>query len=147
MTKTFTSIAALATVYLATTAIASAQALPYHKGPVWDCAQIRTKDGHGQDYMKWVATQWKAQEEAEIKGGFAIGYKVLSAVDPRPGEPDIMLCTEYKDMAAFDVPDAKIEAFMAKQFGSDKKANEEEVARGSMRTVMGDVMMRQIDLK
>ncbi len=147
MTKALTSIAALVAVYLATTAIACAQAPPFHKGPVWNCAQIRTKDGRGEDYMKWVATQWKAQEEALIKGGFAIGYKVLSTVDTRAGEPNIMLCTEFKDMAAFDVPTAKVDAFMAKRFGSDKKANQEEVARGSMRTVMGDVMLRQLDLK
>ncbi len=145
--KHLTLGAALAAAYLATSMVASAQTLPYSKGPVWDCAQIRTKDGHGAEYMKWVATQWKAQEEAAIKGGYAIGYKVLSAVDPRAGEPDIMLCTEYKDMAAFDVPDAKVAAFMAKQFGSAKQASQDEVARGSMRKVMGDVMMRQVILK
>ena len=145
--KHLTLGAALAAAYLATSMVASAQTPPYSKGPVWDCAQIRIKDGHGADYLKWVATQWKAQEEALIKGGYAIGYKVLGTVDARAGEPDIMLCTEYKDMAAFDVPDAKVAAFMAKQFGSAKKASQEEVARGSMRKVMGNVMMRQIDLK
>ena len=145
--KHLTLGAALAAAYLATSMVASAQTPPYSKGPVWDCAQIRTKDGHGEEYMKWVATQWKAQEEALIKGGYAIGYKVLGTVDARAGEPNIMLCTEYKDMAAFDVPNAKIAAFMAKQYGSAEKANQEEVARGSMRKVMGNVMMRQIDLK
>jgi hypothetical protein len=139
--------AVLAAAYLGTSVLAIAQAPPYSRGPVWDCSQIRTKDGRADDYMKWVATQWKAQEEALIKGGFAIGYKVLSTVDARAGEPNILLCTEFKDMAAFDTPDAKVQAFMAKQFGSLSKADQQEVARGSMRTVMGDVMMRQLNLK
>jgi hypothetical protein len=145
--KHLISSTALAAVYLATSAIAFAQSPPVHKGPVWDCAQIRTKDGRTDDYMKWVATQWKAQEEALVKGGFAIGYSVYSVVAAREGEPDVLLCTEFKNMAAFDTPQAKVDAFMSKQFGSQSKADQQEVARGSMRTVLGDVMLRQLTLK
>lgn len=145
--KRLMSAAALAAAYITTSAIASAQTPPISNGPVWDCAQVRTKDGQSDAYMNWVATQWKAQEEALIKGGYAIGYSVYSVVDPRDGEPDVLLCTELKNMAAMDTPVSEIYAFMSKHFGSVKKADQGEVARGSMRKVMGDVLLRQVNLK
>lgn len=145
--KHLKSAAALAAVSLVVSAIAAAQTPPVSNGPVWDCAQIRTKDGRSDDYMKWVATEWKAQEEALIKGGYAIGYRVYSVVAAREGEPDVLLCTEFKNMAAFDTPVSKMYAFMAKHFGSVTKADQQEVDRGSMRTVLGDVMLRQLELK
>jgi hypothetical protein len=38
-------------------------------------------------------------------------------------------------------------AFAQKHFGSIDKSNKEEAARGSIRTVMGDVMLREANLK
>lgn len=71
-------------------------------------------------------------------------YGVVAA---REGEPDVLLCTEFKNMAAFDTPVSKVYSFMAKHFGSVTKADQQEVDRGSMRTVLGDVMLRQLELK
>jgi hypothetical protein len=145
--KRLSSAAALAAAFLVLPLAATAAPPPYSNGPVWDVVHIRTKDGRTDDYLKWVDTAWKAQEEALIKGGYAIGYKVYMVVDPREGEPDILLCTEFKNMAAMDTPVAEAYAFMAKQYGSATKANQEEVDRGSLRTVMGDVLIRELDLK
>ena len=50
-------------------------------------------------------------------------------------------------MAAFDTPPAVMQAFMEKQFGSLKKASEGEAARGSIRKVMGDILVREAVLK
>jgi hypothetical protein len=36
----------------------------YNDGPVVNVAAIRTVDGHLDDYMQWLATTWKKQEEA-----------------------------------------------------------------------------------
>lgn len=115
--------------------------------PVWDCQQIRTKDGHFDDYMKWLATDWKQQQEALLKAGYIIGYKVYNMVDNRAGEPDIMLCTEFKNMAAFDTPVAQMWAAQAKLSGSVAKSDQEQAARGSIRTALGDVLIRELKLK
>ena len=42
--------------------------LNYNDGPVLNVAAIRTVDGHFDDYMQWLATAWKKQEEAAKKG-------------------------------------------------------------------------------
>jgi hypothetical protein len=136
-----------ASTMLAATAIAADEAPSYEKGPVWDFGQIQTKDGHFDEYMKWVSTAWKAQEEAMKKAGYIVDYKVYLVQGQRSGEPDIILATEYKDMAVFDHPVAEEYAMQAKISGSIVKADQEQAARGSIRTVLGDIVMREAVLK
>lgn len=136
-----------ASMMLAATALAADEAPSFDKGPVWDFGQIQTKDGHFDEYMKWVSTAWKAQEEAMKKAGYILDYKVYLVQNQRQGEPDIILATEYKNMAAFDHPVAEEMAMQAKISGSIAKADEEQAARGSIRTVLGDIMVREAILK
>lgn len=144
--KRFLTATALCAAFLGLPVIAAADS-PYSNGPVWDIAQIKTKDGHFDDYIKWVDTVWKAQQEELMKQGYIIGYKVYETIDPREGEPDILLATEYKNMAVMDTPVATMDAFFAKFAGSLKKSDEREAARGSIRTVQGDILFRELKLK
>jgi hypothetical protein len=139
----FGAVAASLTL-LALPAIAAENNAPsFENGPVWDVAQVKTKDGHFDDYMKWVSTEWKSQEEALKKAGVITDYKVYLVSNPRTDEPDILLAQQYKNMAAFDTPMAQQYAMQAKISGSVAKANLQQAARGSLRTIMGDVMMRE----
>lgn len=140
-------LASAAALLAAAAGPVQAQAPPFDNGPVWSVTQVKVKDGRFDDYAKWLSNVWKPQEEALKKGGYIIGYKVLATVDARTGEPDLLLCEEYKNMAAFDVPVAEMYAFMAKQYGSIAKANQGEVARGSIRTIMGTELYRELVLK
>ncbi len=119
----------------------------YENGPVWDFAQIQTKDGHQDDYLRWLATDWKRQEEALKKAGVILSYHVYMVQNPRQGEPDIVLAQEYKNMATFDTPVAQQYALQAKIAGSIAKSNEGQAARGAIRTIMGDVMVREAVLR
>ncbi|QUD89070.1 hypothetical protein [Phenylobacterium montanum] len=139
---------AAAALFAAVPALAADENAPsFENGPVWDFGQIQTKDGHFDEYMHWLDTQWKAQEEALKKEGVIIDYKVYLVADPRQGEPDIILATEYKNMAAFDRSVADGYALQAKIFGSIPKADSEQAARGTVRTVLGDVWAREAILK
>lgn len=119
----------------------------YENGPVWDYAAVKTKDGHFDDYMKWLSSEWKRQEEALKQAGVIVDYKVLVTVDPRDNDPDIFLAQEYKNMAAFDTPVAQQYALNARISGSLAKASQQQAARGTIRTLMGDVMVREAILK
>ena len=144
------SLAALAAslAFAVAPAIAQDDNMPaYENGPVWDFAQIQTKDGHQDDYLRWLATDWKRQEEALRKAGVILSYHVYMVQNPRQGEPDIVLAQEYKNMATFDTPVAQQYAFQAKVAGSIAKSNQGQAARGSIRTIMGDVMMREAVLR
>ncbi len=145
--KHFYAALAACAAFAVMPALAADMAPPFAIGPVWDYTEIKTKDGHFDDYMRWLSTEWKAQEEALKKAGYIMDYKVFVLADPRGDDPDILLATEYKNMAAMDTPVAEMYAFEAEQMGSVDKANAEQAARGSIRTIMGDVLTREVILK
>lgn len=139
---------AASTALLVMPALAAGDNAPsYENGPVWDYAQIKTKDGHFDDYMKWLSTDWKRQEDALKQAGVIMDYKVYLVQNPRTDEPDILLAQQWKNMAAFDTPVAKQYELTAKIAGSVAKSNMEQAARGSLRTVMGDPLVREAILK
>ena len=144
----FSVTAMVASVALLTiSASAGPSARGYDTGPVWDVQAIQTKDGHFADYMKFITTTWKAQEEALKKAGVIIDYKVFVTIDPRDNEPDISLASEYKDLKAFDVPLDQQEAFAKKMSGSLEAADKQQAARGSIRTLRGGTLLRELKLQ
>jgi hypothetical protein len=142
-----TMIAAALGLIAATPAFAENAGPAWDKGPVWDFGQVKTVDGHFDDYMAWLAGPWKAQEEALKKQGYIISYKVLVVADPREGEPDIILATEYPNMAAMDHSTAEEYRVQANIWGTMTKANQEEAARGAIRTLKGEMVLREAILK
>jgi len=144
------SLAALAASLAFAVAPAMAQdqnAPSFENGVVLDVASIQTKDGHFNDYMHWLATDWKRQEEALKKAGVILDYHVWLVQNQRVGEPDIMLTQTYKNMAVFDASQAEQYALQARIAGSIARSDQGQAARGSIRTIMGDMMVREAVLK
>jgi hypothetical protein len=119
----------------------------YNDGPVVNVAAIRTVDGHFDDYMQWLATTWKKQEEAAKKSGLILSYRVLIVEARAPGDPDIYLVTEFKNWAALDGLGSKLDAVSAGVEGSIEKANQSEAERAKIRTVLGSQTMQTAELK
>lgn len=136
---------------LAATALSAAPALAdgqhFNDGPVVNVSWIRTVDGHFDDYMQWLATTWKHQEEASKKAGLILSYRVFVAEPRGPHEADIILVTEFKNWAALDGLGGKLDAVSAQVEGSVAKANQSEVDRAKIRTVLGSETMQEALLK
>ena len=149
MTPTTSFRNALGALVLATTLATTAHAdgRDYKDGPVVNVASIRTVDGHFDDYMHWLATTWKQQEEAAKKAGLINSYQVLVVEARGPQDPDIYLVVEYKNWAALDGLGGKLDAISAQVEGSVDKANQAESARAKIRTVIGSQTMQRADLK
>jgi hypothetical protein len=124
------SFGALATV-------AYADGRDYNDGPVQNVSFIRTVDGHFDDYMHWLATTYKKQQDAAKAAGLITGYTVLIGQPHGPQDPDIILITEYKNWAALDHLGGKFEQVLAKVEGSVDAANKAEADRSKIRTVLG----------
>ena len=120
---------------------------PYTEGPVTDVAFIRTKPGKFDEYMKWVATVWKTENEEAKKAGIIIGYRVSTSEPRNPTDPDIILEITYPNMAAFDGLTEKYDSIAEKIEGSVAKSNLNEIDRGSLREVLGSVLTRELVLK
>ena len=119
----------------------------WNDGPVINVSSIRTVDGHFDDYMHWLATTYKKQQEAAKKAGLITSYRVI-VIEPRgPNEPDILLVTEFKNWAALDHLGSKLDQVSAQIEGSAEAAAKSEVDRAKIRTVLGSRTQQEAILK
>jgi hypothetical protein len=126
---------------------ALANGTDYNDGAVLNVSAIRTVDGHFDDYMHWLSTTWKKQEEAAKKSGLVLAYHVYTAEPRGPNDPDIYLVIEFKNWAALDGLGGKLDAVSAQIEGSVEKANQAEVTRGKIRTILGSETIQEAMLK
>ncbi len=146
MTRVLCAAGALVSLTgLATTALADGR--DWNDGPVINVASIRTVDGHFDDYMHWLATAYKKQQEAAKAAGLITAWRVIVIEARGPNEPDILLVTEYKNWAALDHLGGRFDQVLAQVEGSVEKANQSEADRAKIRTVLGSRTQQEALLK
>jgi len=130
---------------LGSTALANGR--DYNDGPVVNVSAIRTVDGHFDDYMHWLQTGWKKQEEAAKKAGLIVDYHVYIAEPHGPNDPDIYLVVTYKNWATLDGIGGKFDALSEQLEGSLDKADQAQSSRGKIRTILGSETIQEAALK
>jgi hypothetical protein len=146
LTRRVCAIAALPALAALTTS-AWADGRDWNDGPVVNSAYIRTVDGHFDDYMHWLATTYKKQQEAAKAAGLILSYRVLVVEARNPQDPDIILVTEFKNWAALDHLGSKFDQVSTKVEGSVEAAAKSEADRAKIRTVLGSRTMQEALLK
>jgi hypothetical protein len=146
LTRTVCVTAALLATTTLTTA-AYADGRDYNDGPVLQASYIRTVDGHFDDYMHWLATTYKKQQEAAKAAGLVTAWRVLVTQPLNPQDPDIILVTEFKNWAALDHLGSKLDQVSAKVEGSVEAAAKSEAERAKIRTVLGSRISQEAILK
>lgn len=119
----------------------------YTEGPVIAVQYIRTEPGKFDEYLRYLATTYKSLMEAQKKAGIIMDYAAYQTFPRSLQEPDLILTTTFKNMAALDGLDAKADPIVKKTFSSLQKADEASIARGKLRTDMGGELVRQLILK
>jgi hypothetical protein len=119
----------------------------YTEGPVVNVAAIRTEYGKFDDYMKYLDTTWKAEQEAAIKAGNIISYRVVTVEARGENDADIYLVTNYKNWAAFDGATAKGDAISKQVEGTLAASNQGAVDRAKIRRVLGSWTGQELHLK
>jgi hypothetical protein len=120
---------------------------PYHNGTVWNIAFIRIKPGMDSAYMNYLAGSWKTEQEAQKKDGNILSYRVLSVEGHTPGEFNLMLMTEYKNLATMEANEDKADAVAQKVIGNDAVQMQGYKDRLEIREVMGDRLAREVILE
>jgi hypothetical protein len=119
----------------------------YSEGPVVNVGRIRTVDGHFDDYVKWLSTTWKQEQEAAKKAGYILSYQVMQ-IEPRgPDDADLLLMVTYKNWAALDGAIEKNDAVAKQVEGSVSASNQAQADRAKIRRVLGSSTMQVLNLK
>jgi hypothetical protein len=128
-------------------AIAADDGRAYKEGPVTQITYVKIKDGQFDNYMKWLDTTFKAENEAFIKAKVILGYKIYSNQARDPHDADLILSITYANMAALDNLNEKTDAISEKFEGNLDKQNQGFADRGSMREILGGRLIRELTLK
>ena len=122
-------------------------ARPFRNGSVWNIGFIQMKPGMDTAYLNYVAGDWKREQEALKKDGQIISYKVLTTESHGSDDWNIMLMTEYKDMATMEANEAKADNLTQKVSGNDEKQMQGYRDRLQIREVMQNRLAREIVLE
>jgi len=148
MTRTRVLAAALALVVtLLGVSVYAQMTRPFHPGTVWSISLIRMKPGMETAYKNYVAGQWKAEQEAMKKEKMILSYKVLEAEAHNPQDWNLLLLTEYKDLATLEANEAKADMLEQKLVGDDEKQMQGYKDRSEIREIIGERLAREVVLE
>ena len=143
------AVLAFAAMLLPTLSLAqTAPVRPFHDGPVWDITFVKAKPGVALNYMNFLATEWKTEHEALKKAGLILNYMVIQTEAHSPTDFDLMLMTQYKDLASMEANQDKAEAVANQALNSNgQKMIQGYQERASWREIIGDRLAREIILE
>jgi hypothetical protein len=117
---------------------------PYRNGSVWTIAFIRMKPGMDNAYKNYLATDWKKQQEALKSAGISLSYKVFETEAHDSEDWNLLLLTEFKDLASLEANEKKADALAQRVVGTDEKQMQGYKERADIREVMGQRLAREI---
>lgn len=138
----------LAAVALIVSAVTIGQVRrPYQDGTVWNVSYIRVKPGMDTAYRNYLATEWKRQQDALKKEGLILSYKVIASEPHNPADFNLMLMTEYKNLAAMEAGQDRADNLAQTVIGNDQKQMQGYKDRLEIREVLGTRLSREIILE
>ena len=147
--KFVTSLKIAATLLgtVAMTTPTMAQEASYKPGTVWTASRIYVLPGQFENYMDWLAADWKRIHEFGKKEGVELSYHVLQVNNPRKDEPNLILLIETRDhltTAQQEAFNKRLNAYLA---SDDRKQGAASAVRGAMRELWGSTEYQELVLK
>jgi hypothetical protein len=120
----------------------------YSEGPVWRVSLVRVKPTHLDEYLTSLRQVSKPFIDEEKRQGLIVDYKIfLKETKNSPQDWDLCLAVEYKNHAALDGLDAKMEAIRDKVLGGKQQAHQLGEKREEIREIISDELLQEIVLK
>ena len=142
MRKFLIGAAALAAAMM--TAPAVAQQSSMKPGPMWTAARIAVEEGQMQNYMDYLTKTYMANQDYAKSQGWLLEYHVLQSVNPRDGEPNIVLITRFADMPTAAEAERRSDILNKRMSQDDRSAAAASGDRNKMRRLMGSVLYREM---
>ena len=142
MNKYMIGLAAMSVAFSAAPAVAQQSSMK--PGPMWTAARIAVEEGQMQNYMDYLTKTWMANQEYSKSQGWLLDYHVLQSVNPRDGEPNIVLITRFADMPTAAEADRRSDILNKRMSQDDHAAAAASGGRNKMRNLMGSVLYREM---
>lgn len=126
------------------TALAQSE-FPLVPGEYADVASITIDDGHNLDYAKFLAGDWRKQQDYAKSQGWITGYEIYGNVDKRSGEADIYLITRFKSLPDAAEQAKRDDAFRKFAATTDTRMQQESGQRATYRHVGGSMLLQKFD--
>ena len=125
----------------------AAQSDPFTGGDYVQVSSITVDDGHYLDYATHLATIWRSNNEYAKSQGWISSYEVLTNVNKRAGEPDLILVVRFKSL-----PDAAESERRAKMYRDHVKQTDAQMeaasaGRAKYRQVQGSQLWQVMAFK
>jgi flagellar motor switch protein FliM len=98
-------------------------------------------------YARYLAGDWKNEQDAMRKAGYVLSYKVIRTEAHNPTDCNVILMTEYKDLATMEANADKAEQLGQELFGGTPKIESGYMDRSSYRDIIGSRLAREIVLE
>ena len=123
---------------------AFAQQSSYKLGPMWTAVRIDVEDGQYENYLDWLTKVWMDNQAFAKSQGWVLDYHVLDSVNPRDGEPDLILISRFADMVPAAEIERRNEIINKRMSQDDHVADAQSGQRTKMRRSMGSVLYREL---
>lgn len=120
---------------------------PFTQGDYWDITGVHLKDGGAFAYAKFLASQWKADQEFAKSKGWIKGYAVMSNVNPRKGESDIYLVVIYERQPSGPESDKRNDEYLAWKKTTDAQLVKEGGDRAEIREIQDSFVLQELKFK
>ena len=142
MRKLVISAAALA--ILATSLPAIAQQSSVKANGYWTAARIDVADGQFENYMDYLTKVWAPNQEYAKSQGWVSEYHILSTMNARQGEPEIVLVTRFADFPSIAEQERRNKVMNDRMKQDDHAAETASGQRTKMRELSGSVMYQEL---
>lgn len=120
----------------------------YAEGPIWRVSLVRVKPNHMDEYLTSLRQASKPFLEEEKRQGLILEYKFfLKETKNNPQDWDVCLAIAYKNHAAMDGLDAKVEAIRDRILGGKQQAHEMGERREEIRELVSSELLQEVFLK
>ena len=148
MKRNLTLVCSLFVIMLTMSIVTSAQVnRPYHNGSVWIVGVIQVKPGMSTAYKNYLATDWKRNQEAMKKAGIILSYMVIQTESHSGTDWNMLLLTEYKDLATYEANQDKADNLGQTLVGNDAVQMQGYRDRSLIREVLGNRLARELKLE
>ncbi|MES2136821.1 MAG: hypothetical protein V4502_07150 [Pseudomonadota bacterium] len=137
-------LAALSAAVMIVSAPAMAQDSSVKTGPFWQAARIYVEDGQFENYMDYLTKTWANQQEYAKSQGWLLEYNILSSVNPRDGEPNVILLTRFNDFPSAAEVERRSDLMNQHMKLTDRSAAAASGDRIKMRKLMGSALYREM---